>query len=303
MKALLGAVVAGAPTLWAVRHCRSPAVSGWAPPRLSGDRKGSVYARSGGDGDQAVVLLHGLVSSGDVFGGTFDRLVSSHQVVVPDLLGFGRSIDPTRASFSVGEHLDALDELADRTGLFDRRWTIGAHSMVSTLALHWAKRHHRRVDHVVCWGAPIYRSPEAARTRISGSLMTRLFALDTSWAERACAISCRHRAAAGWLTAAFTPTLPVTVARAAALHTWPAYRDAMRHLVLEADWIRGLRDLDLVGVRVELVWGSGDTVGDHDFAQATTAEAPNSRVTIIPGADHHLPMTHPEICIDQLTAR
>ena len=92
--------------------------------------------------------------------------------------------------------------------------------MGSALALRWAARHPDRIDRVVCWGAPIYPSPAAARAHISGSAVTRLFVVDPAWAARACAISCRHRVAAGWLTAATEPQLPTQVARAVPQHTW-----------------------------------------------------------------------------------
>jgi pimeloyl-ACP methyl ester carboxylesterase len=302
MNPLAGAAIAAPPAVWALQHFRSPAVHAWTRPTLPGDEAGPLYARFGGDGDQAVVLLHGLVSSGDVFGAAYDQLATIRRVVVPDLLGFGRSMDESRSSFSVDEHLDALDQLAGRLGLFDRRWTIGAHSMGSALALCWAARHRERVERVVCWGAPIYPSPEAARTQISGSVMTRLFVLDTNLAERACAINCRHRTAAGWLTAAFEPTLPVPIARAVSLHTWPAYRDAMRHLVVDTDWRQLLNGLDTNGISVELVRGTKDTVGDHHQVEAITAGSAHSVLTLIEDAGHHLPMTHPEICRGQLIA-
>ena len=293
--------LAAVPALWAVRHRASAAVRHWSPSSLPGDSSGPVYARVGGnDHRPAAVLLHGLVSSGDVFGATYDRLATTHRVVVPDLLGFGRSLDETRSFFSVEDHLDALDQLADRAGLFTRRWTIGAHSMGSAVALRWALRHPDRVERIVCWGAPVYHSPEAARTHISGSAMTRLFVLDTKWAERACALSCRHRTAAGWVTAAAEPRLPLRVARSVSLHTWPAYRDAMQHLVVGTDWQRLLSRLDDLDIGVDLTYGTNDRVGDHDYARAVSAAFANAKVTTIPGAGHHLPMSHPSVCVAQL---
>ncbi len=302
MRTLAAGAAAGS-ALWALRHRMSASVEAWAPPSLPGTQTGSLYARHGGDGDTAIVLLHGLVSSGEVFGDGYDQLARSHRVVVPDLLGFGRSLDENRDRFTVDDHLDALDELADRTGLFTRQWIIGAHSMGSALALHWAARHPNHVEKIVCWGAPIYASPEAARDRISGSSMVRLFVLDTRWAERVCAISCRHRTAAGWMTAALEPSLPAPVARAVPLHSWPAYRDAMRYLVIETDWHRLLADLDDLEIPVQLTWGSDDKVGDHAHARAISAAVSNSGVSVIPGAGHHLPMSHGDVCVGQLTDR
>jgi len=288
--------------LWGFRHVRSPAVRAWGPPTATGLKAGPLHARCEGGGDRAVILLHGIVSNGDVFGAPYDQLAATHRTVVPDLLGFGRSIDTEKSSFSVDDHLEALDQLAQRAGLLDLQWTIGAHSMGSGLALRWAIRHPDNVERIVCWGAPLYPSPEEARAKISGNTMTRLFALDTAWAERACAISCRYRRAAGWLGAMSEPGLPVPIARGASLHTWPAYRDSMRHLVLETDWSGLLAELDARGTRVELVWGSEDRVGDQAYARALTEGSAHLGVTSVRDADHHLPMTHPEICLRQLTA-
>lgn len=300
MKALAWAASLAGPGLWLLRHHRAPAVEQWAPPLLNGDDGGPLYARTGGTGDDAVLLLHGLVSTGDIFGAAYDQLADTHTVVVPDLLGFGRSMDDSRSSFPVEAHLDALDELAQRSGLFDRRLTIGAHSMGSALGLRWAARHLDRVDRVVCWGPPIHSSPETARARISGTAMARLFALDTRWAERACALSCRHRAAAGWVTAGLEPTLPVPIARAVSRHTWPAYRDAMRYLVIETDWARLLEELSANGTKVALTWGTEDNVGDMSYTRSLVAGSPNASITCIPGGGHHLPMTHPERCLTQV---
>ncbi len=250
-----------------------------------------------------MVLLHGLVSTGDIFGSTFDTLAESHQVVVPDLLGFGRSMDSTRDAFSLADHLDALDDLADQHGLFDHRWTIGAHSMGSSLALHWATRHAERVDRIVCWGAPIHQSPVQARRQIGGSSMARLFALDDGLAEQACAISCRHRAAAGWMSSLAEPRLPVAVARAASLHTWPAYRDAMRELVIETPWRELILELDERDVEISLVWGTEDHVGDRRAAREILASCRNATITTVPGVDHHLPLSHPAVCVGHLVEK
>ncbi len=294
-------VAAGAlPAAWGLRHATSPAVRRWAPPTLPGRRVGRLHARAGGDGVRAVVLLHGLVSTGDVFGAAYDELAVTHRLVVPDLLGFGRSLDESATAFPIDEHLDALDRVAAETGILDRPMTIGAHSMGSSLALHWAARHRQNVDRIVCWGAPIHRSPDDARNHISGSVMARLFALDTRWAERVCAVNCRHRTAAGLLAAAWAPALPVAVSRAAPLHTWPAYRDAVRQLVVDVEWDDLLEALAGRPLRIDLLWGRDDRVGDHGFGAELAGRHEHVDVGFIEGAGHHLPLAHPGRCVDRL---
>ncbi len=294
------ATAAAISAAWGVMHARAPAVQAWAPSRLDTADGTRLHARVGGNPGQGLLLLHGLVSTGDVFGQAFDALTDSHRVVVPDLLGFGRSMDQRRTSFTLEDHLDALDVLAKETGLLDGRVVIGAHSMGSALALHWAARHADDVDAVVCWGAPMYSSPVAARTQLTGSAMARLFVLDTRWAARACAISCRHRTAAGWIAAAIEPRLPIRIARQVPVHTWPAYRDAINGLVIDTAWPQVLTNLGQAGVPVRLVWGSRDHVGDADWARTVAADHPNTSVELVDDADHLLPLTHPELCRAQL---
>jgi pimeloyl-ACP methyl ester carboxylesterase len=290
------------PMSWALTHVRSPVVVNWEPSSLPIQRHGPLVARAAGEGADAVVLLHGLISTGDVFGAVYVRLAGVRRLFVPDLLGFGRSMDVRRRSFPVEAHLEALDQCAAGCGLLaSTRWTIGAHSMGSALALRWAVRHRDRVVRVVCWGAPVHRSPDAALARLSGSTMARLFAFDTEMASRACAVSCRHRTVAGWLSVLAEPRLPVPVARAAPLHTWPAYRDAVRHLVIDTDWDGVITACADAGIETRLVWGDRDRIGDRTRALEIASGAGLTTVVTISGADHRLPMTHPQTCINQLT--
>lgn len=286
----------GAALAWAGVHRRSTAVQRWRPSQLPVFRRGELSGRCGGSGDSVVLLLHGLISTGDIFGSAFDQLTNDNLIVAPDLLGFGRSFDRERTRFSLDDHLDALDTLMSTARLAERPVRIGAHSMGSTLALAWAARHPARVQSVVCWGAPIQPSRQAARERLAGSVMASLFALDSNIARRACAMSCRYRGAAGWLAALGAPRLPVPIARAVPLHTWPAYRDALDHLVLDVDWSDLIRRVADNQIPVRLVWGDRDSIADEAFVGDIRSDLPNVSDEIVCGADHRLPLTHPERC-------
>ena len=82
------AVSAGA---YAHRRARRP---GWTPPRGRVVNTTALSVRVLGDTGPPIVLLHGLVASGVFWGGAYDRLADHHRLVVPDLLGFGRSPRP-----------------------------------------------------------------------------------------------------------------------------------------------------------------------------------------------------------------
>lgn len=48
-----------------------------------------------------------------MFGADYEQLGSANRVVIPDLLGFGRSIDEQRRALEADDHMDALDELLE----------------------------------------------------------------------------------------------------------------------------------------------------------------------------------------------
>ena len=102
---------------WLRRHRRSPAVRVWTPGSSRRIHAGPLAVRVLGDAEPTTVLLHGLIGSGDVFGAGFDPLADHGGLVVPDLLGFGASMDLAREDFSLAAHLDALDAMASALGL------------------------------------------------------------------------------------------------------------------------------------------------------------------------------------------
>jgi pimeloyl-ACP methyl ester carboxylesterase len=282
---------------WMFRHLTSATVRGWQPPLFGGAMAGRLYARTGGQGETAIVLLHGLVATGDIFGRDFEQLGYEGRLVVPDLLGFGRSIDEGRTRFSADDHLEALDEMLEVLGLADSPMIVGAHSMGAALAMRWVERRGSQIRRVVCWGAPVYRDEGKVDAAIAAAgLMARLFVADTKWAHLACRWNCAHRAAAGVIAAAARPSLPVWIARSASLHTWPAYRDAMTELIPSTDW-RGLADSAAAHkIDVTLTYGDLDPIGDREFAGSLSGVG----LERIPAANHHLPMSHGPLCTAQL---
>ncbi|MDW3178621.1 MAG: alpha/beta fold hydrolase [Acidimicrobiia bacterium] len=283
--------------IWGMRHWRSSAVQSWRPSRLRGRRAGPLHVRTAGSGEETIVLLHGLVATGDIFGNLFDQLASQANLVVPDLLGFGRSLDEERTSFTPDYHLDALEAALRELGLGGRPVRIGAHSMGGTLAMRWIQRDSTPITSIACFGPPVYRTSDAIdRTIASSGLMARTFVSNTRWAQAACHLNCSHRRVAGVVAAAASPQLPVAIARSASLHTWPAYHDAMDQLIRATDWTEGLRRASDAHIPVDLIWGEHDRVGDRHYA----ATLPHVSTYTVPGAGHHLPMTHPALCLEYL---
>jgi pimeloyl-ACP methyl ester carboxylesterase len=185
LRGLAAGVAAGA-AVWTIAHYRSAAVRHWELSSLPRIQIGPLSCRTGGTGATGALLLHGLVATGNVFGTTADLLAASRVVAVPDLLGFGQSLDEDRDDFGTSAHLAAIDAVVART-LGDRPLVIAAHSMGSTLALKWAALHPDRVEQVICLGPPIWPSRATARSAIgNASFMARIFVLHERTARRAC---------------------------------------------------------------------------------------------------------------------
>lgn len=68
--------------------------TGWSAPGGDVVRSGGLAVRTLGDHGPPVVLLHGLGGSERSWGSTYDTLATDRRLIVPGLLGFGRSPHP-----------------------------------------------------------------------------------------------------------------------------------------------------------------------------------------------------------------
>lgn len=247
-----------------------------------------------GDGDTTTVLLHGLAASGDSFGGAWDRTAENSRLIVPDLLGFGRSMDTARTDFSLEAHLGALDNMVSDAGAADTPLVVVGHSMGAVLALHWAAR-RRNTRKAVAFCPPLYTSHDEAAAHIAKmGPLERLFAFETPLARHTCALMCRFRGTAQWVSVAVSPQWPVAMARQGVLHTWPSYLGGMNGIIQQSGWDDALAALDDRGVPVVLADGARDPIlvlGRHDelarrFASVQHVEHPV--------AGHDLPIAYPD---------
>ena len=254
---------------------------------------GALVARVSGSGTTTVLMLHGLGATSDYWPGAYDVLDDVARVVVPDLLGFGRSLDESRSSFTLANHLDALDSCVELAAPGAQRIVVVAHSMGSAVALGFAGRHPDRTAHVILVGAPVYADPDAATGAFdTGGAMGRLFLLDTDWARRLCALSCRARSLSGAVMALGEPRLPIPIARRASLHTWEAYRDSVEQLILHHDWQRAFDAVIGAGIELDLYHGSDDTIGDQTHIERLVGGRAGVALHTVDDADHHLAITH-----------
>lgn len=112
---------------------------------------------------QAVVLLHGIASSSDVWRKTAHLLESTHsRVLAFDLLGFGLSPKPQWMEYTVDDHAKAI--IAALRAKSVRQAIFVGHSMGALVAVRIARLRPDLVKHLVLYEMPIYEGlPEHRR--------------------------------------------------------------------------------------------------------------------------------------------
>jgi pimeloyl-ACP methyl ester carboxylesterase len=115
----------------------------------------NVYFETHGTG-RPLVLLHGGLGSGEMFGPVVAQLAASHQVIVPDLQGHGRTADIDRPL----DHRLMADDIAaliDHLGL-DKPDVVG-YSLGGGVAFHLAVKYPTKIGRLVL--ASVYFKADA----------------------------------------------------------------------------------------------------------------------------------------------
>jgi pimeloyl-ACP methyl ester carboxylesterase len=111
----------------------------------------SIFVQHAGSGS-AVVLLHGYVESGDMWGPLARELVRKHTVIVPDLRGLGRSSKPPGG---YDKKTQARDIRTVVTTLgFDQAAVVG-HDLGGIVAYAYAAQYPDKVTRLVFMEAPV----------------------------------------------------------------------------------------------------------------------------------------------------
>jgi pimeloyl-ACP methyl ester carboxylesterase len=94
----------------------------------------------------ALVLVHGLGSSSDVWSADIDSLAKTYRVIALDLPGYGKS-DKPRADYSIGYHAAMLKEFIDAVG--ESKVAIAGNSMGGWIAAVFTLNNPEKVSHLI----------------------------------------------------------------------------------------------------------------------------------------------------------
>lgn len=195
-----------------------------------------------------VVLLHGIGSSANMWHKIETKLPEELGVISLDLLGFGDSPKPRKASYNVRLQARSVAYTLIRLGLNQKVIIIG-HSMGALIAIEIAKRYSRFVRALILVSPPIYRDAAEGRSILRPEeLLKRAYAKSSQVVERypEKAIRIASRAAASrFVPGAFSLTEP----------TLKPYIKAMQASIINQS---AYRDLARLQLPVRLIYGSLD---------------------------------------------
>ncbi len=244
-------------------------------------------AETGGRGP-AVVFVHGLGASGRYWDAVVPRLAGRRTVAV-DLLGFGRSPKPRRASYDVDCHTDALAPHVPGGSI------VVAHSVGASVALRLATHHPGRVAGLVLIAPPAHADAEAARDQISElGTLARLTARDRLAAMTMCGLMCMLRPFAAAVAPLVRRDVPSHVAMDGVLHTWSSYSRTLQRVVIDH---RIDDDLATLEVPLLVLAGSDDPVTplpDIRDALGRSGAGPEA-LRVIEGGGHHPTLQEPSL--------
>jgi pimeloyl-ACP methyl ester carboxylesterase len=250
----------------------------------------------------AVLLLHGLGCDSRTWLPVLDQLARRFTVVVPDLLGHGRSAKP-RADYSIGGYANGMRDLLTVLGV--ERATVVGHSFGGGIAMQFAYQYPQRCERLVLvapGGLGREVSPLLRALTVPGASLG-LAAAASPPSRLAARVVLRRLAASGLpYTADLRGLVEVLEAmkegasRGAFLHVLRSAVDWRGQVVTMAD-----RAYLAAGMPTCIVWGDQDTVIPGRHAEAARLVLPAARVEVIRAAGHFPHEDQPAAFVTLLT--
>lgn len=245
-----------------------------------------VAYRLAGDGDEAILLIHGMAGSSDTWRHVMPTLAKDHLVLAPDLPGHGAS-SKHAGDYSLGAYANTLRDLL--IGLDVERVTVVGTSLGGGVAMQLAYQHPELCERLVLMssgGLGREVSPLLRLLSLPGSELVLKVAVPSFVRDRGNTV--RH-----WLGSKGVHSHKMD-------EMWRAYAslgdDATRQAFLRT--LRSVIDTGGQSVNAEdrlyltdtvptmIIWGDEDPIIPVSHAERARAAMPNCRVEILPGVGH-----------------
>jgi len=243
----------------------------------------------------ALVLVHGIAGSSATWARVMPELARTHTVIAPDLLGHGESAKP-RGDYSLGAYASGIRDLLVLLGI--ERATFVGHSLGGGIAMQLAYQFPDLCERLVLVASgglgkevnPLLRviSAPGAEYVLPIVLTPRLHGLF----ERVGAVLSRAGLRGDQLLqelwASYTRLTDASAQRAF-VHTIRSVIDVAGQRVSARDRLYLAQEVPTL-----IVWGSRDGVIPVAHASIAHDLIPGSRLEIIPGAGHFVPLERPD---------
>lgn len=224
-----------------------------------------IHWAEAGEGDDAVALVHGLSGSSRWWARNIQALAACHRVIIPDLIGFGRSrvggLGPLPDVPGVAQVLGEWLSFAAEGPAF-----LVGHSMGGQMAIHLAARAPERIKRLVLVDSAGLPRPLTPRHVMR-------FAYEVLPPRQ-------------WGDPTFLPVIVGDALSAGPLTVLRALRNVLR------DDVRPL--LGEIRVPTLLLWGERDTVIPLSHGEQMRQLIPNARLRVLRGAYHNPMVDSPD---------
>ena len=240
----------------------------------------------------ALVLLHGLSLTSEIWARNIDALGASFHVVAVDLLGHGFTRPREGKPVDIAQKIEHLEALIGAMGL--ERVSLSGSSYGGLIAANVVLRKRCRIERLVINGSGSAFNTEEQLT----AFMERIYASYRPTLAASSPEMWRERLKATVLDARSIPcelltVLPLCYAQDWAVACWDRTIEIMR----DPERFRPFRILDRLE-ELELptlvVWGRDDKGGIYESAVAATKRMPRAELVAFENCAHLPMMEHPE---------
>jgi len=253
-----------------------------------------VAYKAAGDGP-ALVLVHGIAGSSATWSRVMPELAETHTVIAPDLLGHGESAKP-RGDYSLGAYASGIRDLLVLLGI--ERATFVGHSLGGGIAMQLAYQFPDACERLVLVASgglgkevsPLLRviSAPGSEYVLPLVLTPRLHGLFERIGAVLSRTGMRGDPLLQELWASYT-RLTDGRAQRAFVHTIRSVIDVAGQRVSARDRLYLAQEVPTM-----IVWGDGDRVIPVSHASIAHELMPGSRLEIVPGAGHFVPLERPD---------
>lgn len=253
-----------------------------------------LFVRLAGNEGPPIVLLHGLASSSRYWAPGAPLLGREHRLLMPDLLGFGRSPKPFTSDYSAAEHVAWLHRTL--LPLAGGPFTLVGQSMGSLLALDYAVAHPECVSSLALISLPVIGClPWGHRVNGEPRRLHRLVA-HTRLGSRLAGWAIRLATPIGWyLAPRIQRDVPLEAARDSMRVTAASYWRTLERIVYGTD----VPDLvDRLDRPLLVIQGADDHTAPLDPVRELVTARPRIRLEIVAGAGHNPYVSHTARVVD-----